>query len=48
VRKRFKGLIASGNCDVSADGEKFAVLQGSVVASSPLMLLQDWPALMRK
>ena len=49
VQKLFEGVISGSNSfDVSADGQKFLVVDDSVASSSPLTLVQNWPASLRK
>ena len=47
VRKLFDGIVASGNYDVTGDGQRFVVIEGSAAASTPLTLLENWPATLR-
>jgi Tol biopolymer transport system component len=51
VQKLFDGLTIPniGNTyDVSAEGQKFLVVEGGETAPRPLTLLQNWPASLRK
>ena len=47
VRKLFDGVVASGNYDVTGDGQRFVLIEGSAAASTPLTLLENWPATLR-
>jgi Tol biopolymer transport system component len=50
VQKLFDGIIITRglNYDVSADGQKFLVVDDGVATARPLTLLQNWPASLRK
>ena len=49
VEMLFGGVVNRPNSfDVSADGQKFLVLDETVASSPPLTLLQNWPASLRK
>lgn len=50
VRKLLDGIVSRGiPYDVSADGQKFLVVDdGTAVAAPPLTLVQNWPGAMRK
>jgi serine/threonine protein kinase len=47
VQKLFDGVIRFAY-DVSADGQKFLVVDDGATSSRPLTLLQNWPASLRK
>jgi len=47
VRKLFDGVVARGNYDVTGDGQRFVGIEGSEAASTPLTLLENWPATLR-
>ncbi len=34
--------------DLSADGQKFLMVDSGITSSPPLTLLQNWPAMLRK
>jgi Tol biopolymer transport system component len=50
VQKLFDGVITTRGLvyDVSADGQKFLVVDDGVTAARPLTLLQNWTAALRK
>jgi Tol biopolymer transport system component len=52
VQKLFKGIVITntdgGSYEVSADGQKFLVVEDSVTSSSALTLVQNWPAALKK
>ena len=50
VQKLFDGIVTTRGIayDVSADGQKFLVVDDGVAAARPLTLLQNWTASLRK
>jgi hypothetical protein len=50
VQKLFDGIVFTRGItyDVSADGQKFLVVDDGVSAARPLTLLQNWTAALRK
>ena len=51
VQKLFDGIVTKPGrfpYDVSADGQKFLVVDDGATSSRPLTLLQNWPASLRK
>ena len=50
VQKLFDGIVTGGGYtyDVSADGQKFLVVDDGVSTERPLTLVQNWTAMLRK
>jgi hypothetical protein len=50
VQKLFDGLVTVGalTYDVSADGQKFLVVDQGATTTRALTLLENWPATLRK